>query len=48
LLEKLGNVIASITYVASKAELTGLTERLAIQLAPLGIKVNVVVSSFIK
>ena len=43
-----GNVVAGIAYSASKAGLIGLTKRLAIQLAPLGIRVNAVAPSFVK
>jgi len=43
-----GNVLAGIAYSASKAGLIGLTKRLAIELASLGIRVNAVAPSFVE
>jgi len=43
-----GNVVAGVAYAASKAGLIGLTKRLAVLLAPEGIRVNAVAPSFVE
>ncbi len=43
-----GNVVASVAYAASKAGLIGFTRRLAVELAPEGIRVNAVAPSFVE
>ena len=43
-----GNVVASAAYAASKAGLIGFTRRLAVELAPEGIRVNAVAPSFVE
>ncbi|GAB6148086.1 SDR family NAD(P)-dependent oxidoreductase [Stetteria hydrogenophila] len=43
-----GNVAAGIAYAASKAGVIGFTKRLAILLAPKGIRVNAVAPSFVE
>ncbi len=43
-----GNVVAGIAYAASKAGVIGLTKRLAVMLAPRGIRVNAVAPSFVE
>lgn len=43
-----GNVVAGVAYAASKAGVIGLTKRLAVMLAPKGIRVNAVAPSFVE
>ncbi len=43
-----GNIVASTAYAASKAGVIGFTRRLAIELAPHGIRVNAVAPSFVE
>ena len=43
-----GNVFAGVAYAASKAGVIGLTKRLAVMLAPEGIRVNAVAPSFVE